>query len=200
MKTERELAEILAEIGRDHRAMDAPESLEPVLRAAAKSRKHAAGIRRLRLGWAWAAAMVLLAAVAAGGVIWQTRHYQPHDQQLQSVQVLQARPEPIQPSARVPGRQSVSSKSARADEAVIASPRHSSRKHSTWNSLDEFVPLPASEGLPPAADLTVVRTRLRGSDLQLYGLEAPPEAIAQTLLAEFVVGEDGLPRAIRIVR
>ena len=62
------------------------------------------------------------------------------------------------------------------------------------------MPLPVSEGLPPAAELSVVRIKLRGSDLQQYGLEAPPDAVAQTMLAEFVVGEDGLPRAIRIVR
>jgi hypothetical protein len=57
-----------------------------------------------------------------------------------------------------------------------------------------------SEGLPPAAEMSVVRVTLRGSDLQQYGLVAPPDAVARTMLAEFVVGEDGLPRAIRIVR
>ena len=60
--------------------------------------------------------------------------------------------------------------------------------------------LPVSEGLPVAAELSVVRVRLRGRDLQQYGLQAPADTAAQTLLAEFVVGEDGLPRAIRIVR
>jgi len=57
-----------------------------------------------------------------------------------------------------------------------------------------------SEGLPPAAELSVIRVTLKGSDLQQYGLEAPADAIAQNMLAEFVVGEDGLPRAIRIVQ
>jgi hypothetical protein len=70
----------------------------------------------------------------------------------------------------------------------------------TGNSLDEFVPLPVSEGLPPAAELSVVRMKLQGSDLRQYGLEAPADAVTRTMLAEFVVGEDGLPRAIRIVR
>jgi hypothetical protein len=62
------------------------------------------------------------------------------------------------------------------------------------------VPLPVSEGLPEAGELSVVRMRLRGSDLQQYGLQAPADAAAKSLVAEFVVGEDGLPRAIRIVR
>jgi hypothetical protein len=105
------------------------------------------------------------------------------------------------PSTRVTGRQSVQSKSALArsvglDHAGL----RDSPKQATWSSLDEFVPLPVSEGLPPAAELSVVRIRLRGSDLQQYGLETPADAVAQTMLAEFVVGEDGLPRAIRIVR
>jgi hypothetical protein len=81
-----------------------------------------------------------------------------------------------------------------------ASLRAASAQQPTWNSLDEFVALPVSEGLPPAAELSVVRIKLRGSDLQQYGLEAPADAVARTMLAEFVVGEDGLPRAIRIVR
>jgi hypothetical protein len=70
----------------------------------------------------------------------------------------------------------------------------------TLSSLDAFVPLPASEGLPTAAELSIVRIRLRGSDLQQYGLQTPADDLAQTMLAEFAVGEDGLPRAIRIVR
>ena len=78
--------------------------------------------------------------------------------------------------------------------------RDTSAKQAEWNSLDEFVALPASEGLPPAAELSVVRMQLRGSELQQYGLQAPADGAAQTMLAEFVVGEDGLPRAIRIVR
>jgi len=57
-----------------------------------------------------------------------------------------------------------------------------------------------SEGLPAASALSIVRMRLRGSDLQQYGLEAPADGLAHTMLAEFAVGEDGLPRAIRIVR
>jgi hypothetical protein len=203
MTTDRELDEILAEIGREHRAIGAPDKLEPVLCAAAGSRKNAMGTPGLRFTWTWAAVVILLAAVATAGVIWQTRRsHRPQNQQVRSVPVPQIRPEPMLPSARVTGHQSVHSKSAplRRAETERAGLRDSSRKQATWNSLDEFVPLPVSEGLPPAAELSVIRIKLRGSDLQQYGLEAPADAVAQAMLAEFVVGEDGLPRAIRIVR
>jgi hypothetical protein len=202
MTTDEELDEILATIGREHRAIDAPKSLEPVLCAAAGSRKYALGTPRLRFRWAWAAVVILLAAVAAAGVIWHTRrNHQPQSQQVRSV-LPQVKPEQVLASAQVAGRQSVQSKSAPVQRAETnrASLRDSSAQPATWNSLDEFVPLPVSEGLPPAAEMSVVRIKLRESDLQQYGLQAPPDAVAQTMLAEFVVGEDGLPRAIRIVR
>jgi hypothetical protein len=203
MTTDRELDEVLAELGREHRAMDAPETLERLLFAAAGNRKKSTGRAGLRFKWALAAALVLLAVVATSGVIWQERRGHPP-------QTLQARLVPAHPigpesrpaSVQQPGRQNVPSKSVplRKAGSVRGNRRDLSPKEPTWNSLDEFVALPVSEGLPVAAELSVVRVRLRGRDLQQYGLEAPADAGAQTLLAEFAVGEDGLPRAIRIVR
>jgi hypothetical protein len=65
--------------------------------------------------------------------------------------------------------------------------------------MGDFVLLPASEGLPPASAISLVRMQIQQSALQQYGLEVPAEAAPKTLLAEFAVGEDGLPRAIRII-
>jgi hypothetical protein len=206
MTTDREMDEILAEIGREHREIGAPEKLESVLRTAAVGKRNSMGIPQLRTAWAWAAAMILLAALATVGVMWQTRRSQPQTQQVRSAPVPQVRPS-VPPSERVTERQGVQAQTVQPKAALVrrhaidrASLRDSSPKQATWNSLDEFVPLPVSEGLPPAAEMSVVRIKLRGSDLQQYGLEAPADAVAQTMLAEFVVGEDGLPRAIRIVR
>ena len=202
MTTERELDEVLAELGREHRAIDAPDSLERVLRAAV-GKKNSGGTPRLRFTWAWAAAAMLVAAVATTWVIWHTRgSHESRIRQAQAVPLSHVGHEPMLPSPQTERRQSVQSKPAHVREAGTARAglRDSSPKQATWNSLDEFVPLPASEGLPVAAELSVVRIKLRGSDLQQYGLETPADAVAQTMLAEFVVGEDGLPRAIRIVR
>jgi hypothetical protein len=203
MTTERELDEILAEIGREHRSIGAPDKLESLVRTATDGRRYAIGTPAMRVTLAWAAAMILLAAVATVGVMWQTRRsHQAQNQQVRSVAVPQIRPEPMLPSMRGVGEPNIKSKSAqvrrvRTDRAGL---RDLSPQQATWNSLDEFVPLPVSEGLPLAAELSVVRVKLKGSDLQQYGLEAPADAVTQAMLAEFVVGEDGLPRAIRIVR
>lgn len=203
MTTNRELDEILAEVGREHRAIGAPQRLEPMLFAAADSKKKAFAAGRLGFPWNWATVAILIVAVATAGTIWQIRkRSQPKNQQVQSAPVPQVRVEAALPSTSVTEKQSASPKSTRAGRAGTdrASRRDSAQKRPRWNSLDEFVPLPVSEGLAPAADLSVVRIKLRGSDLQQYGLEAPADATAKTMLAEFVIGEDGLPRAIRIVR
>ena len=200
MKNDKELDEILAEIGREHRAIGAPEWLEPVLFSAAGNRKRTVRKPGMRLIWSVAAAAILLAVVATAGVIWETRgSHWTQSQHARSASVPRLSPEPMPASARGTGG-SLQARSAPMRRVGRGGARDTSAKQAEWNSLDEFVALPASEGLPPAAELSVVRMQLRGSELQQYGLQAPADGAAQTMLAEFVVGEDGLPRAIRIVR
>ena len=204
MTTERELDEILAEIGREHRAIDAPQTLEAALHAEAGRRKDSIMARNPRLKWTWAAAAILLAAIATSGAIWQLLNAHRHqDHHVRSVSAPRAMPDQPLPSAPIAARNNAAATAAaRTRRAGTDRPRfhEASTDRATGNSLDEFVPLPVSEGLPPAAELSVVRIKLRGSDLRQYGLEAPGDAVAQIMLAELVVGEDGLPRAIRIVR
>jgi hypothetical protein len=201
--TDKQLDEVLEELGREHRAIDAPDSLQRVLSAAVESRKSAIGKSRMQFPWAWAAVVILLAVVTVAGAIWRSlQTHQPQTEQAHALPAPKVSPGPLH-SSPVTARQSVEPKAEPVREAVKARAqlRHSSPPDApTSNSLDAFVPLPASEGLPTAAELSIVRIRLRGSDLQQYGLQTPADAFAQTMLAEFAVGEDGLPRAIRIVR
>lgn len=203
MTTDRELDDVLTEIGREHRMIGAPERLESVLRAASVDTKAAIETPRLRSAWAWALVAILLVAVAMGGVMWQTRRNQrAQNQQVQPVPAARLGAESARPSTGVAGNRDVEPMSARAlrSNADRAHHRKAVAKELASNSLDEFVPLPVSEGLPAATELSVVRMKLRGSDLQQYGLQSPADGETRTMLAEFVVGEDGLPRAIRIVR
>jgi len=207
--TDKQLDEVLEELGREHRAIGAPHSLQRVLYAAAESGKSAIGKPRMQLPWAWAAAAILLALVSITGIILYSLH--THQNQTQQAQTQQAHslpaPQVSHESSPVNARQSADPKAQPARKTVKtraplppSSPHSSPPEAPSSNSLDAFVPLPVSEGLPTAAELSIVRIRLRGSDLQQYGLQTPADAQAQTMLAEFAVGEDGLPRAIRIVR
>jgi len=203
MTTNRELDEILAEIGREHRAIAAPRRLETELRNATESRKDGSGARKLRAMWSLAGAAILVAAIATGGAILRDRKSErQHDRQARSVPAQPAGPnQPLsRPTAATHADIATVSVRPRSAGPGHARLREVSPGRATGNSLDEFVPLPVSEGLAPSAELSVVRVRLQGSDLQQYGLEAPADGFARTMLAEFAVGEDGLPRAIRIVR
>lgn len=202
MTMDRELEEILAEIGRKHRTIGAPVNLESRLSVAADSRRTGMGESMLRLVWVWATVLILLAAAGTAGVIWQTRRGNTPNQQVRSAPIPEVPTAPALSSPRSAARESPHAKFASAHRTGRgrASHRDSSRREESWNSLDEFVALPMSEGLRPAAELSVVRIKLKGSDLRNYGLDTPADAVAQPMLAEFVVGEDGLPRAIRIVQ
>ena len=72
--TDKQLDEVLEELGREHRAIGAPHSLQRVLYAAAESRKSALGKPRMQLPWAWAAAAILLALVSITGIILYSLH------------------------------------------------------------------------------------------------------------------------------
>lgn len=61
----------------------------------------------------------------------------------------------------------------------------------------EFIPLQYAEN--PANSFQVVRVELRSSDLQQLGFPDVPEWENRPVKADIVVGEDGLPHAIRFV-
>jgi hypothetical protein len=212
MKMDRELDGILGEIRREHRAIPAPESVEAALCAAVKERQSATRVRGLRPAWVWGFALAALAAIVLSGAVWEMRG--SHGQQDRQVAAVHTTNAPTTsdsaPSVRRESPPSRQTKAARDSQtasasldkagAVRAHFHTASPRRKPANSLEEFVPLPVSEGLPPAAQLSVVRVKLLGSDLQQYGLQAPADGAVRMLSAEFVVGEDGLPRAIRIVR
>jgi hypothetical protein len=63
-----------------------------------------------------------------------------------------------------------------------------------------FVALPGSEALPPPMQTSVWRLQLRQEDLLQYGFATAPPMAAGPVRAELLVGDDGLARAVRLVR
>ena len=61
----------------------------------------------------------------------------------------------------------------------------------------EFIPLQYAEN--PSNSFQVVRVELGSSDLQQLGFPGVPEWENRPIKADIVVGEDGLPHAIRFV-
>ena len=63
----------------------------------------------------------------------------------------------------------------------------------------EFVRIPSAIGLPDLESGTVLRMELPLSALPEYGLQIAPDAMRNSIEADVLVGQDGQPRAIRLV-
>jgi hypothetical protein len=64
--------------------------------------------------------------------------------------------------------------------------------------LDNFMLLPGAAGLPEFESGRVVRMAVPITNLPAYGFDVVPDASPGTIDADFLVGQDGIPRAIRL--
>ena len=65
---------------------------------------------------------------------------------------------------------------------------------------DAFFPLPAYDSVMNPTDVRVVRMEVTGSDLMMVGAPVSAELADNRMLADFVVGSDGTPYAVRLVQ
>ena len=63
-----------------------------------------------------------------------------------------------------------------------------------------FVMLPGTELMPPAQDLQVLRVRIPRTRIQALGWPVNVDRLDERVLADVMVGEDGVARAIRLVQ
>jgi hypothetical protein len=75
--------------------------------------------------------------------------------------------------------------SARAPKAVTA---------------DDFLALPSYDPNMPTDGLRIVRLEARGSEIRLTGAPVSEELAERRVVADFVVGHDGTPYAVRFVQ
>ena len=199
MKETNKFDEVMAKLRQEHRAVEAPRQLELLLRAEAEQKAaEARGVPLNRL-WAWGLSLVLVASILLGVAAWEMhRDHRFEEQKVQAVQHVAPVPNSVQQST--PSKLTSPKRRDTLSPVRHARPRPERDESGLEEaSFEDFVALPASEGLPPTSAISLVRMRIEQSALQQYGLEVPAETEPKTLLAEFVVGEDGLPRAIRIL-
>ena len=85
--------------------------------------------------------------------------------------------------------------------ARTAAPRPTSAKASVGRPATpvEFVRIPSAIGLPELESGTVLRMELPLTALPEYGLDIAPDAMRTSVEADILVGQDGQPRAIRLI-
>jgi hypothetical protein len=67
-------------------------------------------------------------------------------------------------------------------------------------TMTEFVTVPGTETLSAAVEVSVLRVEVRKGDLRPYGFDVPPGVAAELVRADFVIGDDGVARAVRLVQ
>ncbi len=63
-----------------------------------------------------------------------------------------------------------------------------------------FVQIPAAAGLPAFESGQIVRVEIPVTSLPVYGVDILPDAVNRPVRADLLVGQDGVPRAIRLIR
>ena len=66
-------------------------------------------------------------------------------------------------------------------------------------TMEGFVPLPAAAGLPELESGRIIRIDLPVASLPAYGVDVIPDLRRPEVEADLLVGQDGQPRAIRLV-
>lgn len=187
-----QLEEALSVIRQEHQRIAAPQSTKAALiREVRTSVKVSRSARRL---WPMpvllGSAFLLICWICANSFL--ARHPTPKPESPISIAT---RPQPFAESVRKDPLTRPSETRTHGRRVRAIGPPSSGT-----NNIGEFVTLPSSEGLPAPTTATVVRMRIRRDDLRELGIVAPPTTTQETLTAEFVIGEDGLSRAVRLIR
>jgi hypothetical protein len=142
----------------------------------------------------WVALAATVALCAAGLTWWMARVPRV------SAPAVAAVSEPVRPTQISPNPRI---ELPRPEEVVATNnPRPGRRpaRHSTKRPIQAvgFVPIPSAEGLPEFESGQIVRLGIPVTALPNYGVEIPPGSAA-AVQADLLVGQDGQPRAIRLV-
>lgn len=132
----------------------------------------------------------IAACVVAGALFLVQRSAWNHSPQAPAQQAQQGTGKAAQPERP---SLTASSKTFGTTQSASAAPVSS-------NGEAGFVTLAPYDSTVSAADLTIVRVELTGSDLRLLGAPVTEDLSDQRLLADVVVSGDGTPYALRIVR
>jgi hypothetical protein len=178
------LAKLLQTASAEGRRLEAPPALETSLlnafRRETAARGHAAG--RGKFGWrlaaAWAGAGVVLAACVLVVLVSRAPD--------------RGAPTAVRGSAAAPAATVVQAAANESAESPVPSSQSS--------LTSGFVPVPYAGSLGPGGAAVIVRVRLPRSSLAELGYPVNEIPSQGTVQADLVLGEDGWPRAVRIVQ
>ncbi len=191
LEEERLLAEALG--ARSASAEQAPVQVEDFLLGAFRE-QHRATRRAQFRRFAWTAC----AAAAGLAISLSLWHWWPGPKHEGGSTTPIATSAPAKPSP-----QSVAA-SVREKPASVSLSRRTSKKEAPREQPDAFaegfVPLPYADTYGPLEAGEIVRVQLGSAALESLGFSVAGADAGQQVLADVLVGQDGLPRAVRLVK
>ena len=190
----RELTAALRSLASSAVGADAPARVEEFLRREMRQRHATIAIRSPRATrWAVGGIVGLAAAALLSIVLFRPGIFQRQgatspggsaSSASAPTQVSQATPQVASPTVN-----------AETSAEPSAATQDSDTEYAT-----AYVSLPSADGAAFTEDQTIVRVSLPPSALASFGLPVSSAAGDSNVLADFVLGEDGMPRAVRLVR
>jgi hypothetical protein len=167
---------------------------------------HAPAVERFPGSWPrWIAAAAAVGLLAGGGAAWQALHVRPLP--LQSAAGVSAVAPDVRSHAPEPSRSvavadaATQPRSPDTRAAASGKPHRDGRPGRTSPVVTSraFMPLPGAAGLPTFESGSIVRMDLELSSLATLGVDISAARGRSPVQADLLVGQDGEPRAIRIV-
>jgi anti-sigma factor RsiW len=186
---QRSLTAALRSLASSAAGADAPARVEEFLRREMRQQRAPVAMRAARANRPAIGAVAGLAAAALLAVVL----FKPG---------ILHRGEVASPTAAMPAAGSLGQVSPQT--SAQATPQMDNTDTATQDADTEYatayVPLPSADGTTFAEDQTIVRVSLPPSALASFGLPLSSDGRDSNVLADFVLGEDGMPRAVRLVQ
>jgi hypothetical protein len=186
------LTEALAALAAESAEAHVPSNLEANLLMAVRRRR-----RRPAARWQpWAAAGIaaaVLFAVALALPRWE-RYSRTEPRQIAADQPAAPAHAPAVEHQIAPQLRSASP----SGEKAAGQQASDDSNQAVW--VTDFVPVPFSDGLMPYENAAVVRVQMPRSALASLGFPVSEDAAAQLINADLLIGQDGQPRAVRLVQ
>jgi hypothetical protein len=182
VKKEDQVLQALAALAENDRETEAPPEVEARLLGAFRSRR--------RSGRRWLAISALAAGLVIALMLWPNRMHRSAVSAVRPVSLVTetARPAPVPVAVETTVR--APRKSARRVAAV--------RQPESHEVVTDFFPL--MNPAPSFGRGQMLRVQLPAAAMQTVGLPVREEHLDDLVQADVLVGEEGMPRAIRFVR
>lgn len=166
---------------------------EAAMKAASRKRRHLVAGIGIAAAAAWILAIVWIGTQAGKPVVSSQPKLTAQQRSSRTTQAVSSAPAPNRVITPAGTAVSVNRQAIHEPRAHTASPQIA-------ETATDFIRLPYTDPLLPTEQADVFRVQMPEAALATYGLPVDGSRLDSKIYADLVVGQDGVPRAIRFIR